>query len=469
MPDIQAPPKETAMRMSVMPGYSVLLEPRFFKSFGLALGIYAVAAIMTNEWMYLLSASFITIIILGFFIPFIEVFDIDAEASMPEGLLASQTAELKIRLRKKFIFGPLSALIPLRCLRIRINVVRRSVPGQPEEYVFPPEPLLVDGITDEVWLSFPSPNLRRGVYRLDSIELMSCYPFGLAWWKRTIESKQDIHGRPLTITIRPKGVEVKGDFLNALEGTSSNMGFSSSESTSVVQSTSVRGVREFRMGDSIRHIHWPSTARLGKLLVREFDSESLPVYDLLLDLRANWKNREQFELAVCTFFSLVHHGYTQGHVPEIFFNPPLDSKVIQKNLMFDLPQLPPGMELVTEILARVEPMNMVDLVRDMDEKSPDDEGRVLHSRKEVLAPIPAQDSIMKFLPGKGDSVLYPVELIIVPEGWDEDFGSDNEAYQKDQAQMKTSRPKSARVKVVQKSEYTKVVGTIDSEADLALL
>jgi uncharacterized protein (DUF58 family) len=33
------------------------------------------------------------------------------------------------------------------------------------------------------------------------------------------------------------------------------------------------GIREYRTGDSMRHVHWPSTARHGALMVREFERE----------------------------------------------------------------------------------------------------------------------------------------------------------------------------------------------------
>ena len=33
------------------------------------------------------------------------------------------------------------------------------------------------------------------------------------------------------------------------------------------------GIREYRWGDSMRHVHWPSTARTGAVMVREFEEE----------------------------------------------------------------------------------------------------------------------------------------------------------------------------------------------------
>jgi uncharacterized protein (DUF58 family) len=46
------------------------------------------------------------------------------------------------------------------------------------------------------------------------------------------------------------------------------------------------GVREYRPGDSPRHVHWRSTARIGQLIVKEFASETEPGLTIALDLRA---------------------------------------------------------------------------------------------------------------------------------------------------------------------------------------
>jgi len=47
------------------------------------------------------------------------------------------------------------------------------------------------------------------------------------------------------------------------------------------------GVREYRPGDSRRHVHWRSTARAGQLIVKEFAEETQPGLTLALDLRAS--------------------------------------------------------------------------------------------------------------------------------------------------------------------------------------
>jgi uncharacterized protein (DUF58 family) len=46
----------------------------------------------------------------------------------------------------------------------------------------------------------------------------------------------------------------------------------------------VIGARPYRLGDSLRHIHWPQTARRGILVVRERQSTSFQVLRLVIDL-----------------------------------------------------------------------------------------------------------------------------------------------------------------------------------------
>jgi len=50
--------------------------------------------------------------------------------------------------------------------------------------------------------------------------------------------------------------------------------------------TNAAGIREYTPGDSLRIIHWPSTARAGQLIVKEFDLEPTGNLWIVLDLEA---------------------------------------------------------------------------------------------------------------------------------------------------------------------------------------
>lgn len=56
--------------------------------------------------------------------------------------------------------------------------------------------------------------------------------------------------------------------------------------TRIGQGAEFVGVREYRPGDSPRHVHWRTTARAGRLMVKEFAEDTQPGLTLALDLRA---------------------------------------------------------------------------------------------------------------------------------------------------------------------------------------
>ncbi len=114
----------------------------------------------------------------------------------------------------------------------------------------------------------------RGVYQVESLEIRSSGLAGLFISRRHLE----VRG---AITIFPRywplaEFPVPGQM--------------STEATVTPRPTrdglDVVGVREFRDGDSLRHIHWRSTARRGALVVREFERADHRPVTLLLDTRA---------------------------------------------------------------------------------------------------------------------------------------------------------------------------------------
>lgn len=47
------------------------------------------------------------------------------------------------------------------------------------------------------------------------------------------------------------------------------------------------GIREYRAGDSLRHVHWPSTARHGTVMVRELEAETTRRLAIVVDSRSD--------------------------------------------------------------------------------------------------------------------------------------------------------------------------------------
>lgn len=114
---------------------------------------------------------------------------------------------------------------------------------------------------------------RRGRFRLGPVTLYSGDPFGLFLLKRDIELMSHVVVYPPTFELPrfspPVGEVSGGDALR--------------RRTHYV-TTNVASVRDYAPGDSFNRIHWPSTARTGRLIVKEFELDPMADIWLFLDL-----------------------------------------------------------------------------------------------------------------------------------------------------------------------------------------
>jgi len=411
------------LKLPVGKGFSVFIEARQAKMLFLAGALYLFAAVVASEWMYLLSSAFGMAVFLGFIMPFLELLVLEATYSLPEGVSEQEQSSIRIQLKRSMRLGPLTWLIPSRALRMTINMKKRGPDGKPAEVMLSPDPVFIEKLEYDQFFSFPTPSLRRGIYYMETIELSTCFPFGIAWWSRNLSMKSRDNELGTTITVYPSILNIGGNFLEKLTGVQSPMGNATASSVITHQSSSFRSVREFRSGDSMRHIHWGSSARQGIMMVREFDSEMLPIFDILLNLRSNYRTPEQFELTVTLVNSLVHLGHSLGHMPRIKLNPPADSAEVQQ-LLYDLPHMPPNMALIAEILARVEPITKLGANRtsfDLDEETGEDDFKKWDkvNDRPTITVVPTMEKIAKFAPGKGDIVCCPVEVVEIPPNWED--------------------------------------------------
>jgi uncharacterized protein (DUF58 family) len=104
--------------------------------------------------------------------------------------------------------------------------------------------------------------LRRGQYTLGSYTLTAADPLGLFRRERVV-------GRVQRILIYPDAVDLP--FFDPLVGLSQAYGAGPWLQAQI--SPNVSSIREYSSGDSLRHIHWGSTAHSGQLMVKLFDPD----------------------------------------------------------------------------------------------------------------------------------------------------------------------------------------------------
>jgi len=77
-------------------------------------------------------------------------------------------------------------------------------------------------------------------------------------------------------------------------------------------STDLRAVREYVLGDEVRHLHWKATAKTGQLMVREYADPARTRCTVLLDTRPASMRPAVFEEAVEVAASLVYAAASAG-------------------------------------------------------------------------------------------------------------------------------------------------------------
>lgn len=136
-----------------------------------------------------------------------------------------------------------------------------------------PVPLvrLRPGRTTEV--SYPVPTMRRGVVRIGPLQVSRRDPLGLVRVIRRYGDSVQVWVRPRVHTIAAVPVGLS----RSMDGRVDRIPRGS---------ITFSALREYVIGDDLRHVHWRTSARVGELMVREHVDTSLPRIVVLLDDRA---------------------------------------------------------------------------------------------------------------------------------------------------------------------------------------
>jgi uncharacterized protein (DUF58 family) len=81
----------------------------------------------------------------------------------------------------------------------------------------------------------------------------------------------------------------------------------------VASDLSFHAIREYVTGDSQRHIHWKSTAKTGRLMVRQYEETRRSRLAILLGIADDeYADDDEFEMAVSAAASLGRQGIRDG-------------------------------------------------------------------------------------------------------------------------------------------------------------
>ena len=227
-------------------------------------GVVLVAAWNRAEpLIYGLFSLLVAALVIGFSLPALSLRGISGDRTLPARAFEGERIAIVVDLVNR-------ALLPRYMIEIE-----DSVPAAPpgERAVRGYIARLPAAGREQAGVDFEC--YKRGVYSLGPVTLRSGFPLGL------IEVTRRLADTRRTLVVYPATFPVKR---LALPAASRDIAVSLETASRAGGAADFFGVREYRQGDPPRHVHWPSSARHGQLIVKEFELVTAPSLAILLDL-----------------------------------------------------------------------------------------------------------------------------------------------------------------------------------------
>jgi uncharacterized protein (DUF58 family) len=215
---------------------------------GLLFGAAVVFLMGTNAqagWLLVISAVLVGAVLAGTVLPLLGLRDLRAEIVAPDEATQGEPVLVVVRLA-----------LDARGVRWGIRL-RDGHLTETDSYV--------DAVRsgDRVDVTTERIAARRGRHLTSHVEVRTAAPFGVAEHRRKPPCVAETLVLPSVVPLGPLPfVEPVGTAAPAIHAAPRRG-----------HGPEYLGIREYRTGDSMRHVHWPSTARHGAVMVREFEEE----------------------------------------------------------------------------------------------------------------------------------------------------------------------------------------------------
>ncbi len=184
--------------------------------------------------------------------------------------------------------------------------------------------------------------VRRGEFKLRDVILRSGDPAGLFFRERKFNL-------PATVIVYPPILPVPDLFLHKYEASPTTTG---NPISTAGTSQDFYGVREYNINDGMRYIHWRSTARYGRLMVKEFERNAVASAAILVDaqehfvsktLLSNLEYQVQAAASICDHCSSMYCSlaFAAGG-GKLTVMPPNAAASARYNILYSLATLKPG-------------------------------------------------------------------------------------------------------------------------------
>ncbi|HVE77107.1 MAG TPA: DUF58 domain-containing protein [Actinomycetota bacterium] len=262
--------------------------------------LFLAAANAQAGWVYVIASALLGITIAGIIAPPFVLRRVSVSRELPPAVTVGDTVQVRLGITNTGLIS--------------------KGPFWGKDSLLGDTPFVVDRVPAKrtSTIEYEGVANRRGVYRDASIRLETGAPFGAATARRLVKAKTNL-------IVHPSWSPLSS--LPVLEAASTpNEAFH--ERPKRGAGMEFFGLREYRPGDSLRHVHWRSTARGGRILVREFEEHPASRLTVIIDAaqKVGAEPKTTFETAVSAAASIVMYALDSGHPVQLSCAHPLGTR-----------------------------------------------------------------------------------------------------------------------------------------------
>lgn len=180
---------------------------------------------------------------------------------------------------------------------------------------------------EERTAAYRLPTHRRGVQQIGPLQMVRTDPLGLS-------SRRHRLADPLNLTVLPAVQPLGGRAPGS--GRDDPLAGEARPAPGRDGDDDFASLRPYVVGDDLRRVHWPTTARTGDLTVRLDDPPWQGQLTVVLDARADHIDAERFEVAVSLAASLLHAVAEQGDRARLVVTDGTDTGALDARTAHDL-------------------------------------------------------------------------------------------------------------------------------------
>jgi uncharacterized protein (DUF58 family) len=266
------------------------------RAVGLVIGAGLLFLIGTNVqagWLFVLAACIAGSLVAGMILP----------VRMVRGLQVRRRGPAEVHQNDEVL---VELTVENRSRGMRLGVVVDDPSFEPTTMAFP---ALRSG--DRVEITSLRRAGRRGLQGTEPVTVRSSAPFGVGERRRKIA----IIGATSETLVLPAVIPL-GPLTFVRPAATNHLALHSAPRRG--HGPEYFGIREYRPGDSMRHVHWPSTARTDTVMVREFEEEQTHRLAIVID--ASWDadpavgdGWTPLDRVCCAAASVALAALAQGH------------------------------------------------------------------------------------------------------------------------------------------------------------